>query len=117
MASQSTGFEHAYTEMLGEELVVFGNFASLGKSGHSEASLARTLVVLAYKLSYGQLGENLEVSISRKDLSNLIDIAEENISRFLSAFKAEGLISTKGSRITLLKVNKLITLANEPLLE
>jgi CRP-like cAMP-binding protein len=49
----------------------------------------------------------LSISISRDDLAALMSTAKETASRLLSEFRDEGLIATKGSRITILNIEKL----------
>jgi CRP-like cAMP-binding protein len=47
------------------------------------------------------------ISLSRDDLAALVGTAKETATRLLSEFKAEGIIDTHGSRITLLASNRL----------
>lgn len=47
------------------------------------------------------------ISLSRDDLAALVGTAKETATRLLSEFKAEGIIDTRGSRITLLAPSRL----------
>lgn len=115
MKDSSAAFEQAYNRLSGKELSIIGNYASLGKSGHSEANLARALLVIGYKCNYDNTDKSvMEISISRHNLANLIDIAGDNVSRILGQFKASQLITSTGSKIRLLDIPKLIDLANAP---
>jgi CRP/FNR family transcriptional regulator, polysaccharide utilization system transcription regulator len=52
-----------------------------------------------------------DIAISREDLASLIGTAKETTIRLLSDFKEEGILTTKGSHITLLKPEKLLEIA------
>lgn len=47
------------------------------------------------------------ISLARDDLAALVGTAKETATRLLSEFKAEGIIDTRGSRITLLAPDRL----------
>lgn len=99
---------------LGDELKVVGNFASLGKTGTPKERLARILVVLHHKFQQASIDrEDAAINISRKDLANFINMAEENVTRILSGFKTGHMIETKGSKIWLTDIKKLMVLANK----
>ena len=52
------------------------------------------------------------IAISREDLAALIGTAKETTIRLLTEFKEEGILSTKGSHITLLKPERLVEIAS-----
>jgi CRP-like cAMP-binding protein len=64
-----------------------------------------------YKVDY-EPGMEVEINMSREDLSALVGTARENVVRVLSAFKKEGIVSTKGRKIIVQDINKLIAIAN-----
>ncbi|MDB5274573.1 MAG: transcriptional regulator [Chitinophagaceae bacterium] len=73
--------------------------------------VAEALMQLQNK--YKQEGhEAFSMAISRDDLSGLVGASKETVIRMLSDFKEEGLIQVNGSRITLLKPDKLMNLKN-----
>ncbi|TPG65433.1 Crp/Fnr family transcriptional regulator [Hymenobacter nivis] len=52
------------------------------------------------------------ISLSREDLAALVGTAKETATRLLSEFKAEGIIDTRGSRITLLAPSRLAQISS-----
>ncbi len=52
------------------------------------------------------------IAISREDLAALIGTAKETTIRLLTEFKEEGILTTKGSHITLLKPERLVEIAS-----
>ncbi len=55
---------------------------------------------------------NFSMQVSREDLANLAGTATESTIRTLSDFKEEGLIDIKGSKITILALDRLSNLRN-----
>ncbi|MCB9233541.1 MAG: Crp/Fnr family transcriptional regulator [Bacteroidia bacterium] len=53
------------------------------------------------------------IELSRTDLANLVGTAKETVARFISEFKAEGLIKTDGRKIILLNQNALKNLVQQ----
>lgn len=50
-------------------------------------------------------------TISREDLAALVGTVRETVSRFVAELKAEGVLSTKGSSITILDIKRLIEIS------
>ncbi len=57
-------------------------------------------------------GMAVEINMSREDLASLVGTARENILRILKDFKKEGILETKGRKIVIKDVNKLLAVAN-----
>ena len=72
--------------------------------------MAEVLLRLARQKS--QEGLNTSIRISREDLAAMAGMATETVSRTLSDFKEEGLISKQGSQIDLLDISKLQRMKN-----
>jgi len=75
--------------------------------------LAETLLVL--RETYGVDKDNkmlLNVSLSREDLANIVGTATETVIRLLADFKNDNIISTKGKKIEILNIEKLIKAGN-----
>jgi CRP-like cAMP-binding protein len=74
--------------------------------------LAEALLLLYH--TFRKEGEPLPFSmaISREDLASLVGTAKETATRLLSDFKEEGIISTRGSQVTILKPNSLSEIAS-----
>jgi CRP-like cAMP-binding protein len=54
----------------------------------------------------------VEINMSRDDLASLVGTARENVVRILSEFKESGILETKGRKIIVQDVGKLIQIAN-----
>ena len=75
--------------------------------------LALQLIVIRekYKVNF-QPGMPVEINMSRDDLASLVGTARENVVRALSEFKEAGILETKGRKIIVLEVKKLIKIAD-----
>jgi CRP-like cAMP-binding protein/CheY-like chemotaxis protein len=81
--------------------------------GSVRKRVAEALIMLQKK--YQNLEEHnkeFSMSISRDDLSGLVGASKETVIRTLTDFKEEGLIQISGSKITLVKPDKLSNLKN-----
>lgn len=98
---------------LSHEFAVLANSLSLIGQKSVRERLALQLVVLRekYKLGNDQ-GQPAEINMSREDLANLVGTAKENLVRLLTEFKEDGILETKGRKIIILDVKKLIAIAN-----
>jgi CRP-like cAMP-binding protein len=98
---------------LSHEFAVLANSLTLFTQYPVRERLALQLVVLRekYKVNF-QPGEPVEINMSRDDLASLVGTARENVVRMLSEFKDEGILETKGRKIIVKDVRKLITLSN-----
>jgi len=74
--------------------------------------LAEALLLL--KATYHNIDESetFSIAISREDLASLVGTAKETVIRFLSEMKADGIVSSQGSTIFILKPEKLLHIAN-----
>jgi len=97
---------------LSHEFAVLANSLTLFTHPVRER-LALQLVVLRekYKVNF-KPGELVEINMSRDDLASLVGTARENVVRILTEFKEEGILATKGRKIIVLDVKKLLVLAN-----
>jgi len=76
--------------------------------------LAETLLTLnkIFKPDSPSTAKHSVVTLSRKDIANLVGTATETIIRLLSEFKSDNLISIKGRKITILDLKGLNRIAN-----
>jgi len=73
--------------------------------------LAEVLVHL--KDAFGTSAENeLQISLTREELANIVGTATESVIRLLSEFKADRLIEINGRKIKILNYNSLRKIAN-----
>lgn len=98
---------------LSHEFAVLANSLTLFTQHPVRERLALQLVVLRekYKVNF-QPGEPVEINMSRDDLASLVGTARENVVRILTEFKEDGILETKGRKIIVKDVRKLIALAN-----
>jgi CRP-like cAMP-binding protein len=98
---------------LSHEFTVFANSLALFAQRPVRERLALQLVVLRekYKKDFHE-GMAVEIVLSREDLAAIVGTARENVVRILSDFKEEGILQTKGRKIIILDVKKLVTIAN-----
>lgn len=68
--------------------------------------LAEALLLL-YRFFHPGTATTFSIPISREDLAALMSTAKETASRLLSEFRDEGLVTTQGSRITILDLQGL----------
>jgi CRP-like cAMP-binding protein len=71
------------------------------------------VALLQVQQIFQQEGDALpfRVALGREDLAAIVGTAKETVSRLLSEFKEAGLITTRGSQITILKPTRLQELA------
>jgi len=98
---------------LSHEFAVLANSLTLFAQKSVRERLALQLIVIRekYKVDF-EPGMPVEINMSRGDLASLVGTARENVVRMLSEFKEEGTIETKGRKIIVLDVKKLIKIAN-----
>jgi len=110
---QSTILSRRLLKTLSHEFTVLANGLTLFAQRSVRERLALQLIVLRekYKMNV-QTGIPVEIDLSREDLANLVGTARENIIRILSEFKEDGILITKGRKIVVQDVKKLIEIAN-----
>lgn len=98
---------------LSHEFVVLTNSLTMFAQKSVRERLALQLVVVREKFKEDfEPGEPVEIDMSRNDLASLVGTARENVVRTLSEFKLEGLLKTRGRKIIVLDVKRLIKAAN-----
>lgn len=110
--NQSTVLTNRLLKTLSHEFAVLANSVALFSHKSVRERMALQLIVLRekYKVDFQQ-GMAVEINMSRDDLANLVGTARENVIRVLSDFKEEGILETKGRKIMITNVNKLIAIA------
>jgi CRP-like cAMP-binding protein len=98
---------------LSHEFAVLANSLSIFAQKSVRERLALQLILLRekYKVNF-TAGTPVEINISRDDLANMVGTARENVLRILSGFKEDKILETKGRKIIVRDVNKLITIAD-----
>lgn len=98
---------------LSHEFAVLVNSLSMFAQKSVRERLALQLIVMRekYKVNF-RPGMPVEINMSRADLASLVGTVRENVVRVLSEFKEAGIVETKGRKIIVHDVNKLIKIAN-----
>ena len=114
--NQSKVLSQRLLKTLSHEFSVFVNSISLFAQRSVRERFAMQLVLMRekYKQNF-EPGMIVEINMSRKDLANLVGTARENIVRILKDFKEEGVLETKGRKIQILDINKLIAITDSHL--
>lgn len=98
---------------LSHEFAVLAHSLSMFAQKSVRQRLALQLVVLRekYKVNFRE-GMPVEITMSRDDLANLVGTARENVIRLLSEFKEESILETKGRKIIVHDVQRLIEIGD-----
>jgi CRP-like cAMP-binding protein len=98
---------------LSHEFSVFTNSLALFAQRSVRERLAMQLVLMRekYKENFTP-GMEVEINLSREDLASLVGSARENIVRILKDFKQEGVLETRGRKIIIKDVKKLLGITN-----
>jgi len=111
--NQSKVLSRRLLKTLSHEFAVLANSLSMFAQKSVRERLALQLIVLRekYKVNF-QTGMPVEINMSRDDLASLVGTARENVVRVLSEFKADKILETKGRKIIVINVTKLIKIAD-----
>jgi CRP-like cAMP-binding protein len=111
--NQSAVLTRRLLKTLSHEFAVLANNLAMFSQRSVRERLALQLIVVRekYKDDF-QAGIPVEINMSRDDLAKLVGTARENVVRMLSEFKADGIVETRGRKIIVLNVKKLISIAN-----
>jgi len=109
----SSILNHRLLKTLSHEFAVLANSVSLFSQKSVRERLALQLIVIRekYKVNF-EPGMAVEINMSRDDLAGLVGTARENVVRVLSEFKKDGILETKGRKIIVRNINKLVAIAN-----
>jgi CRP-like cAMP-binding protein len=101
-------------KLLSHEFTVFANSVTLFARRSVRERLATQLVVMRekYKENY-EPGMDVEINLSRDDLASMVGTARENVVRILKEFKEDGSIQTRGRKIVVKDVHKLLKIADQ----
>jgi CRP-like cAMP-binding protein len=111
--NQSGVLNRRLLKTLSHEFAVLANSLTMFAQKSVRERLALQLIVIRekYKVNF-EPGMPVEINMSRDDLASLVGTARENVVRMLSEFKDEGTVETKGRKIIVLDVKKLIEITN-----
>lgn len=110
---RSSIFSNRLLKALSHEYTVLTNSLTVLAHKTVRERLALQLVVIREKYKEkGVEGMPIELNISREDLANLVGTVRENVVRILTEFKEDNILETKGRKIIIKDVNKLVQIAN-----
>ncbi len=98
---------------LSHEFAVLANSLTMFAQRSVRERLALQLIVLRekYKVDF-QPGMPVEINMGRDDLASLVGTARENVVRVLTEFKEAGILVTKGRKIIVHDISKLLEIAD-----
>ena len=110
---QSDTLSKRLLKTLSHEFAVLINGLTLFGQHSVRERLALQLIVLRekYKVDF-KPGMPVEINMARDDLAGLVGTVRENVVRILTEFKQEEILKTKGRKIIILNVNRLVEIAN-----
>ena len=110
---QSEVLSRRLLKTLSHEFAVLANSLTVFAKKTVRERLALQLIVLRekYKVNF-QPGMPVEINMGRDDLASLVGTARENVVRILTELKEDGILETKGRKIIVHDINKLIDIAN-----
>lgn len=99
---------------LSHEFSVFVNSLTLFGQRSVRERFATQLVLMRekYKENFTP-GMEVEINMSREDLASLVGTARENIIRMLRDFKEEAILETRGRKIVIKDIKKLLAISNQ----
>ncbi len=99
---------------LSHEFSVFANSLALFAQKSVRERFAMQLILMREKYKQDFVpGMDVEINMSREDLASLVGTARENVLRILKDFKEEGILQTKGRKIIIKDISKLLSAANQ----
>ena len=112
--STSKVLSHRLLKLLSHEFTVFANSLTHFAQRSVRERLATQLIVMRekYKENY-QPGMAVEINLSREDLASMVGTARENIVRILKEFKEDGSIETRGRKIIVTDIHKLLKISGQ----
>lgn len=112
LATKIPGLQHQLLRIMSREIVRDEEMLMLLGRMTAEERLASCLMSFSRRLErLGGAPEEFKLSMSRQDLGDYLGLALETVSRLLSRFHDEGLISVHGRQISLRDMNRLRVMA------
>lgn len=107
------GFNWKMMQQLSRELRQAEEFMTDLAQKTVRERVAEVLVLLRTKYGYeNESSKTLNTSLSREELASYVGTATETLIRLLSEFKSDGIIDTQGQKISILKPEVLVQIAN-----
>lgn len=114
LAQQIPGLQHQLMRLMSREIVRDNEMLMLLGRMTADERLAACLLSFSRRLGLANLGTavtSFKLNMSRKDLGDYLGLALETVSRLLSRFQKEGIITVQGRHINLQNLDRLRSLA------
>lgn len=112
LAQKIPGLQHQLLRIMSREIVRDGDMLMMLGRMSAEERLASCLMSFSRRLArLGDTAVDFKLSMSRQDLGDYLGLALETVSRLLSRFQEDGLISVHGRQIVLRDTNRLSSMA------
>jgi CRP-like cAMP-binding protein len=113
IVEQSPALSRTLLKTLGHEFAVLVNNVSIFAQKPVRERLAITLIILREKYKADtQNGQPIFIEVGREDIASMAGTARENVVRLLREFKDEQIIETKGRKILVTNIKKLVAISN-----
>jgi len=100
-------------KMLSHEFTVLSNSITIFAQRPVRERLAITLIVLREKFKQGaREGQPIIINLSREDIANMAGTSRENVVRLLREFKDDNLVETKGRKLWITDIKKMVAVSN-----
>ncbi len=110
---QSPVLVRTLLKTLSHEFAVLINNISVYTQRSVRERLAIVLIILREKYKKEAVaGQPIAINLSRDDIASLASTTRENVVRLLRDFKNEKLIETKGRKIWITDIKKMIAISN-----
>ncbi len=111
--NQSPVFSRLLLSTLSHEFGVLINNISVFAQRPVRERIAIALIILREKYKEGtEPGLPVVINVSRDTIANMTGTTRENVARFLTDFKNEGIIETIGRKILITNIRKLVAISN-----
>ncbi|MDX1487894.1 MAG: fumarate/nitrate reduction transcriptional regulator Fnr [Acidiferrobacterales bacterium] len=112
MCHRLPGLPHRILRLIGREVAAKHAMLLLLAKRSAEARLATFLLNLASRFSQrGFSGKEFNLSMPRDDIANYLGLARETVSRLLTRFQGDGLLSVHRRRVHIRDTDRLQALA------
>ena len=110
---QSSMLSTRLLKMLSHEFTVMANSITIFAQRPVRERLAITLIVLREKFKKGiPVGDPININMSRDDIASMAGTTRENVVRILREFKDERLIESRGRKICIIDIKKMVAVSN-----
>jgi CRP/FNR family transcriptional regulator len=86
---------------------------SFALASSSAEKLARLFVTLLNGRKYDHTSGEIDIRLTHEEIGSMINASRETITRLLRDFKRSGLVTIKGSKITVNDIRRLCAIADE----